>query len=106
MREIDGFDGQATARIGLQLLAILAQRSCEIRNAKWVEIDFASKIWAILAEKMKVRRTSYGPAAQPSDCPAGRTAAYERERRIPVPVLTLQNMVESTLIAEKVGDAG
>ncbi len=44
MREVDGFDGQATTRIGLKLLAILAQRPGEIRNAKWAEIDFANKV--------------------------------------------------------------
>ena len=61
MREIDGFDGQATTRIGLQLLAMLAQRPGEIRNAKWAEIDFANKIWAIPAEKMKMRRDHLVP---------------------------------------------
>lgn len=61
MREIDGFEGQATTRIGLQLLAILAQRPGEIRHAKWVEIDFANKVWAIPAEKMKMRRDHFVP---------------------------------------------
>lgn len=44
MREIDGFDGQATTRIGLQLLAMLAQRPSKIRHAKWAEIDFVNKV--------------------------------------------------------------
>ncbi len=61
MRQIDGFDGQATTRIGLQLLAMLAQRPGEIRNAKWAEIDFANKVWAIPAEKMKMRRDHLVP---------------------------------------------
>ena len=61
MREIAQFDGQATTRIGLQLLAMLAQRPGEIRNAKWTEIDFANKIWAIPAEKMKMRRDHLVP---------------------------------------------
>jgi integrase len=61
MREIEHFDGQATTRIGLQLLAILAQRPGEIRNAKWAEFDFSNKIWAIPAEKMKMRRDHLVP---------------------------------------------
>lgn len=56
MREIDVFEGQATTRIGLQLLAILAQRPGEIRHAKWAEFDFTEKVWAIPAAKMKMRR--------------------------------------------------
>ncbi|MEQ6204335.1 integrase arm-type DNA-binding domain-containing protein [Sulfitobacter sp. HNIBRBA2951] len=61
MREIEYFDGQPTTRIGLQLLAILAQRPGEIRNAKWAEFDFANKIWAIPAEKVKMRRDHLVP---------------------------------------------
>lgn len=61
MVEIDGFEGQATTRIGLKLLAILAQRPGEIRNAMWGEIDFANKVWAIPAEKMKMRRDHLVP---------------------------------------------
>jgi integrase len=56
MVAIDGFDGQATTRIALQLLAMLAQRPGEIRQAKWQEIDFETKIWSIPAAKMKMRR--------------------------------------------------
>ncbi len=61
MREIGGFDGQATTRIGLKLLAMLAQRPGEIRNAKWAEFDFANRVWAIPAEKMKMRRDHLVP---------------------------------------------
>ena len=56
MREIDGFEGQATTRIALKLLAILAQRPGEIRNATWSEFDLGECIWSIPAEKMKMRR--------------------------------------------------
>ena len=61
MREIDAFEGQATTRIGLQLLAILAQRPGEIRHAKWEEFDFLEKVWAIPAAKMKMRRDHLVP---------------------------------------------
>ncbi|MEO0391144.1 MAG: integrase arm-type DNA-binding domain-containing protein, partial [Pseudomonadota bacterium] len=56
MLEIDGFEGQATTRIALKLLAMLAQRPGEIRHAKWSEIDFSNRVWSIPAEKMKMRR--------------------------------------------------
>ncbi len=61
MREIDNFEGQATTRIGLQLLAILAQRPGEIRNAKWEEFDLDEAIWLIPAAKMKMRRDHLVP---------------------------------------------
>lgn len=61
MREIDLFEGQATTRIGLQLLAILAQRPGEIRHAKWEEFDFNKAIWLIPAAKMKMRRDHMVP---------------------------------------------
>lgn len=56
LHSIEGFEGQVTTRIALQLLAMLAQRPGEIRHAKWEEIDFSEKIWAIPAGKMKMRR--------------------------------------------------
>ncbi|MGB3176973.1 MAG: integrase arm-type DNA-binding domain-containing protein, partial [Albidovulum sp.] len=59
--EIDGFEGQAITRIALKLLAMLAQRPGEIRHAKWSEIDFANKVLAIPAEKMKMRRDHLVP---------------------------------------------
>lgn len=61
MREIAVFEGQATTRIGLQLLAILAQRPGEIRHAKWEEFDFAERVWSIPAAKMKMRRDHLVP---------------------------------------------
>ena len=56
LRAIDGFHGQLTTRIGLQLLALLAQRPGELRNAKWGEVDLDAAIWSIPAERMKLRR--------------------------------------------------
>ena len=56
MAEIEGFEGQATTRIALKLLATLAQRPGEIRNAKWKEFDLEERVWSIPAAKMKMRR--------------------------------------------------
>jgi len=56
LAQIDGFKGQATTRIGLKLLAILAQRPGEIRNAVWSEFDLRERVWSIPAVKMKMRR--------------------------------------------------
>ncbi len=53
---IDGFDGQVTTRIALHLLATLAQRPGELRNARWGEFDFEAAVWSIPAEKMKMRK--------------------------------------------------
>ncbi len=56
LRAIDGFEGQHTTRIALQLIAMLAQRPGEIRHAEWVEFDFSDAVWSIPAERMKMRR--------------------------------------------------
>lgn len=56
LRAVDGFHGQVSTRIGLQLLALLAQRPGELRNAKWAEFDLEAAIWSIPAERMKMRR--------------------------------------------------
>ncbi|MFT6168587.1 MAG: integrase [Celeribacter sp.] len=56
LREVDAFEGQATTRIGLQLLALTAQRPGEVRHAKWEEFDFQEKVWSLPAAKMKMHR--------------------------------------------------
>ncbi len=56
LNAIDAFEGQTTTRIGLQLLALLAQRPGESRHAKWQEFDLEENVWSIPAEKMKMRR--------------------------------------------------
>ncbi|SEL37617.1 tyrosine-type recombinase/integrase [Pacificibacter marinus] len=56
LREVDAFEGQATTRIGLQLLTLTAQRPGEVRHAKWEEFDFQEKVWSLPAAKMKMRR--------------------------------------------------
>ena len=61
MREIDVFEGQITTRIGLQLMAILAQRPGEVSHALWEEFDFTQAIWSMPAAKMKMRRDHLVP---------------------------------------------
>lgn len=56
MRAIDAFHGQVTTRIGLQLLALLVQRSGELRHATWDEFDTNTQIWTIPTTRMKMRR--------------------------------------------------
>ena len=56
MRAIDGFHGQTTTRIALQLLGMLVQRPGELRQARWTEFDLDAAIWSIPAERMKMRR--------------------------------------------------
>jgi len=55
MRAIDGYEGQLTTRIGLELLAIMATRPGELRGAEWAEFDFDAHVWTIPAERMKMR---------------------------------------------------
>ncbi len=56
MRAIDGFDGQTTTRIALELLAIVVTRPGEVRHACWNEFDLEAAIWMVPAERMKMRK--------------------------------------------------
>ncbi|MGR3716504.1 MAG: tyrosine-type recombinase/integrase [Thermohalobaculum sp.] len=53
---IDGFQGQPTTKIGLQLLALLAPRPGELRHATWAEFDLDEQTSRIPAERTKMRR--------------------------------------------------
>lgn len=56
LRAIDGFHGQVTTRLALQLLAILVQRPGELRHATWSEFDTEVRVWTIPQDRMKMRR--------------------------------------------------
>jgi len=53
--------GTPDVRIGLQLLAMLACRPSEIREARWSEFDLDAGLWLIPAERMKRRREHLVP---------------------------------------------
>lgn len=63
MRAIEGFDGQPTTRIALQLLAMTALRPGELRMAEWAEIDLEKAIWTVPAHRAKMRRPHMVPLA-------------------------------------------
>lgn len=56
MRSIDGFDGQTTTRLAMELLAIVVTRPGELRHARWEEFDFDQATWAVPAHRMKMRK--------------------------------------------------
>lgn len=64
LQAIDTYAGQVTTRVALQLMALLAQRPGELRQAKWDEIDLAKAIWTLPPERMKMRRPHQVPLAQ------------------------------------------
>lgn len=66
LRAIDGFSGQASTRIGLQLLALLYPRPGELRFAKWNEVDLEKRVWTIPADRTKMRRPHRVPLAKPA----------------------------------------
>lgn len=63
LRSIDGYTGQPTTRIALQLSALLFVRPGELRYARWREFDLPEKIWRIPAETMKMDRPHRVPLA-------------------------------------------
>ena len=56
LRAIDGFKGQPTTKAALQLMALLACRPGELRQARWGEFDLDGRFWNVPAERMKMRR--------------------------------------------------
>lgn len=56
LRAIDGYLGQPATKASLQLMALLACRPGELRQAKWSEFDLGGGVWSVPAERMKMRR--------------------------------------------------
>lgn len=64
LRAIDGYAGQPTTRMALQLSALLFVRPGEIRHARWREFDLGGAVWNIPAETMKMDRPHRVPLAR------------------------------------------
>lgn len=63
LRAIAGYDGAPETRAALELLALTFVRPRELRAAEWAEFDLDAGVWAIPAEKMKMKRPHRVPLA-------------------------------------------
>ncbi|MEZ2407305.1 tyrosine-type recombinase/integrase [Bosea sp. RCC_152_1] len=61
LRAVWGFEGLATIRYALKLMAYLAPRPGELRLAEWSEFDLDGAAWNIPAGRMKMRRPHRKP---------------------------------------------
>ena len=63
LRAIDGYAGDLTTRLALQLLSLTFVRPGEMRMAEWSEVDINSAVWSIPARRMKMRDPHRVPLA-------------------------------------------
>jgi integrase len=63
LRAIAQYEGAPETRIALELLSLTFVRPGELRAAEWSEIDLGAAIWAIPAERMKMKRPHRVPLA-------------------------------------------
>lgn len=61
---MDGYEGQPTTRMALQLAALLFVRPGELRHARWSQFDLSEAVWRIPAEAMKMGREHRVPLAR------------------------------------------
>jgi len=64
MRSIQGYEGSFITRCAIQLLPYLFVRSGELRHMQWQEIDLDAALWAIPAEKMKMKADHLVPLSR------------------------------------------
>jgi integrase len=64
LRAIEGYSGQPTTRLALQLSALLFVRPGELRHARWKEIDFEKAVWTVPAATMKMKRPHRVPLSR------------------------------------------
>jgi integrase len=63
LRAIGDYEGAPETRIALALLSLTFVRPGELRAAEWSEFDLEAAVWAIPAEKMKMKRPHRVPLA-------------------------------------------
>ncbi len=55
LRHIEGYQGAATTRLAIKLMALTFVRTTELIAAKWSEFDLEAARWNIPAERMKMK---------------------------------------------------
>jgi integrase len=64
LRAIEGYNGQLTTRLALQLSALLFVHPGELRQARWKEIDFDKAVWVVPSSTMKMKRPHRVPLSR------------------------------------------
>lgn len=64
LKAIDGFRGTFTVECALKLAPLVFVRPGELRKAEWNEIDLDRAVWAIPAERMKMKRPHVVPLSK------------------------------------------
>lgn len=67
LRKIDAYDqeaGDTLTRLALQLMAATFVRTSELIGAKWAEFDLKAAMWAIPAERMKMKTEHLVPLSR------------------------------------------
>ncbi|MDG4597632.1 MAG: integrase arm-type DNA-binding domain-containing protein [Candidatus Contendobacter sp.] len=63
LRAIDGYQGSFVMQCALRLAPLVFVRPGELRQAQWAEMDLDAALWAIPAERMKMKESLLVPLA-------------------------------------------
>jgi integrase len=64
LRAMESYQGSLVTQCALRLAPLVFVRPVELRSAEWTEIDFDTALWAIPAEKMKMRESHIVPLSK------------------------------------------
>ena len=64
MTALGKFGGYRTTTIAVELLLLTFVRTVELRKAEWTEFDFATKLWRIPAQRMKMKTEHLVPLSE------------------------------------------
>lgn len=64
LRAIDGYEGQGITRAAMQIAPHVFVRPGELRQVQWSELDLDGAVWAIPAEKTKMRKAHHVPLSR------------------------------------------
>lgn len=64
LRAIDGYEGQPTTKIAMQLAPHVFVRPGELRHAEWCDFDLGGALWTIPASKTKMRKDHLVPLSR------------------------------------------
>lgn len=64
LRDIDGYRGEAVTKAAMQFMALVFQRTQEVRFAEWSQFDMPAALWRVPSEIMKMREEHLVPLSK------------------------------------------
>ena len=97
LARVRGARAWEATKLAFEYLVLTVCRSNEVRGARWSEIDLESRVWTVLADRMKMNREHRVPLSRPALAVLEQARALSDESGLVLPSPTGHVLSDSTI---------